>query len=110
MEALSSVIIKQNGGAAIDIRTTTLVAALIDLNTGQEIAAVSSLNPQIQFGHEDQVLIAGAFGFHLRAKNLVRIGILPCEMEAKIDLAGNTSKTGDRPLLPDRFLRGKRSE
>ncbi len=39
-------------GAAIDIGTTTLVASLIDLNTGEELAAASSLNPQTVFGHD----------------------------------------------------------
>jgi uncharacterized 2Fe-2S/4Fe-4S cluster protein (DUF4445 family) len=33
-------------GAAIDIGTTTLVAALIDLRSGRELAVASSLNPQ----------------------------------------------------------------
>jgi len=59
----------------------------------------------LKYSDVDQVLIAGAFGFHLRTKNLVRIGILPGELEAKIDLVGNTSKTGARALLLDRSLR-----
>ena len=33
-------------GLAVDIGTTTLVASLIDLTTGQELSSVSSLNPQ----------------------------------------------------------------
>jgi uncharacterized 2Fe-2S/4Fe-4S cluster protein (DUF4445 family) len=53
----------------------------------------------------DRVLIAGAFGFHLRTQNLVRIGILHSELEGKIDLVGNTSKTGACALLLDRSLR-----
>ena len=59
----------------------------------------------LKYSDVDQVLIAGAFGFHLRTKNLVRIGILPGELEAKIDLVGNTSKTGARALLLDLSLR-----
>lgn len=37
---------KQFYGLAIDIGTTTLVTALIDMNTGEEIDSLSALNPQ----------------------------------------------------------------
>ncbi|AKL95697.1 ferredoxin domain-containing protein [Clostridium aceticum] len=37
-------------GIAIDIGTTTLVAALIDIKTGEEVATASMINPQKQFG------------------------------------------------------------
>jgi uncharacterized 2Fe-2S/4Fe-4S cluster protein (DUF4445 family) len=59
----------------------------------------------LKYSDVDRVLIAGAFGFHLRTKNLVRIGILPAELEGKIDLVGNTSKPGACALLMDRSLR-----
>lgn len=37
-------------GIAFDIGTTTVVGYLLDLRTGQELAAVSALNPQTSFG------------------------------------------------------------
>ncbi len=37
-------------GVAVDIGTTTVVTALIDLKTGNELAAASMLNPQKKFG------------------------------------------------------------
>ena len=37
-------------GMAFDIGTTTVVGYLLDLRTGKELAAVSALNPQTQFG------------------------------------------------------------
>ena len=37
-------------GAAIDIGTTTLACSLTDMNTGNEVATVSMLNPQKQYG------------------------------------------------------------
>lgn len=37
-------------GVAIDIGTTTVVAALIDMNTGEELATASRINPQKKFG------------------------------------------------------------
>lgn len=42
---------KQNlYGAAVDIGTTTVVVSLIDLNTGNEIASETSINPQKEYG------------------------------------------------------------
>jgi uncharacterized 2Fe-2S/4Fe-4S cluster protein (DUF4445 family) len=38
-------------GAAIDIGTTTVVLSLIDMITGKELAVVSALNPQKEFGY-----------------------------------------------------------
>ena len=37
-------------GVAVDIGTTTVVAALIDLKTGEELASASEINAQKQFG------------------------------------------------------------
>ncbi|CQR73727.1 Na(+)-translocating NADH-quinone reductase subunit F [Sporomusa ovata DSM 2662] len=37
-------------GVAVDIGTTTVVTALIDLKTGDELASASMLNPQKKFG------------------------------------------------------------
>ncbi|BBB93435.1 MAG TPA: ASKHA domain-containing protein [Methylomusa anaerophila] len=37
---------QENYGLVVDIGTTTLVAALFDLNTGQELATAAALNPQ----------------------------------------------------------------
>ncbi|NYE57507.1 ASKHA domain-containing protein [Carboxydothermus ferrireducens] len=37
-------------GMAFDIGTTTVVGYLLDLNTGKELAHVSTLNPQTQYG------------------------------------------------------------
>jgi uncharacterized 2Fe-2S/4Fe-4S cluster protein (DUF4445 family) len=39
-------------GAAIDIGTTTVVLSMIDMITGKELAVVSALNPQKEFGQD----------------------------------------------------------
>jgi uncharacterized 2Fe-2S/4Fe-4S cluster protein (DUF4445 family) len=41
-----------NLGIAVDIGTTTLVVALVDLDSGDELAVASALNPQAAFGHD----------------------------------------------------------
>jgi uncharacterized 2Fe-2S/4Fe-4S cluster protein (DUF4445 family) len=39
-------------GVAFDIGTTTMVASLLDLGSGQELAIASRMNPQISFGDD----------------------------------------------------------
>ncbi len=39
-------------GVAVDVGTTTLVAALLDLTSGEELAVASAVNPQIKFGDD----------------------------------------------------------
>jgi uncharacterized 2Fe-2S/4Fe-4S cluster protein (DUF4445 family) len=41
-----------NLGIAVDIGTTTLVVALVDLESGDELAVASALNPQTAYGHD----------------------------------------------------------
>lgn len=53
-----------------------------------------------------KVLIAGSFGYHLRAKSLINIGLLPREFEDRIEFLGNTSKTGGQVFLTNKNYRG----
>ena len=45
---------------ALDVGTTTLVGALLDLNTGAELAVASGMNPQVCFGDDVLSRIAHA--------------------------------------------------
>jgi len=49
----------------------------------------------------DSVLIAGSFGYHLRAESLINIGLLQKEFYGKIEFVGNTSGTGGKAFLLD---------
>ncbi|WP_328597314.1 ASKHA domain-containing protein [Heliobacterium mobile] len=53
----------------------------------------------------DRVLIAGSFGYHLRAKSLIHLGLLPDSFDGKIEFIGNTSKTGAQAFLMNQSLR-----
>ncbi|MDP4145095.1 MAG: ASKHA domain-containing protein [Bacillota bacterium] len=55
----------------------------------------------------EKVLIAGSFGYHLRAKSLINIGLLPSEFKDKIDFIGNTSKSGGQIFLLNTEYREK---
>lgn len=47
----------------------------------------------------DRVEIAGSFGYHLKTKSLINIGLLPSEFRDKVEYVGNTSKTGGEAFL-----------
>lgn len=53
----------------------------------------------------DRVLVAGSFGYHLRARSLVRIGLLPAALGDRVEFVGNTSKTGAQAFLLDQSAR-----
>ncbi|MFT5873157.1 MAG: uncharacterized 2Fe-2S/4Fe-4S cluster protein (DUF4445 family) [Clostridium sp.] len=59
----------------------------------------------ITAGRVDKVLIAGSFGYHLRAKSLINIGLLPSSLEDRIDFVGNTSKSGGQIFLLNKAYR-----
>jgi len=53
----------------------------------------------------DRVLIAGSFGYHLRERSLLTLGLLPSETAGKVSFVGNTSRSGGEMLLLNRQLR-----
>ncbi|OAA90511.1 ASKHA domain-containing protein [Clostridium ljungdahlii] len=55
----------------------------------------------------DKIQIAGSFGYHLRAKSLINIGLVPKEFEGKIDFVGNTSKSGGHAFLLNKKYRSE---
>src|SRR6266576_2154259 len=70
-------------GLAIDIGTTTVVSTLIELESGEQLASVSSLNPQAVFGGDLMSRIAFA-QFHpgnLRKLHTRIIGLLNQHVE-----------------------------
>ena len=59
----------------------------------------------VEAGEVRSVLIAGSFGYHLRAESLITLGLLPPAFAGKIEFVGNTSKTGAETILLDRECR-----
>ncbi|MGB5750654.1 MAG: ASKHA domain-containing protein [Desulfobacterales bacterium] len=53
----------------------------------------------------DEVILAGAFGHHLRPESLATLGLIPEQLSRKVRFAGNTSKTGCAMLLLNTSLR-----
>lgn len=53
----------------------------------------------ISAGALREVVLAGAFGYHLRPESLDTIGLLPPGLAERVTFAGNTSRTGAALLL-----------
>jgi uncharacterized 2Fe-2S/4Fe-4S cluster protein (DUF4445 family) len=64
----------------------------------------------IEADQVDRVLIAGSFGFHLRAESLITIGLLPPQFAGRIEFVGNTSKSGAEAFLLNRATRREMAE
>ncbi len=60
-------------GLAVDVGTTTLVVALVDLNSGRELDTISALNPQVSHGHDVLTRITQVKGGQVSLKHLQEI-------------------------------------
>ncbi len=92
-------------GAAFDIGTTTVVGALMDLRTGEDLALASCVNPQVSFGDDVLTRIAHSAtrkgmadlqGVILNAidgilNELCRQASVPREHIYELSFAGNTT-------------------
>ncbi len=58
----------------------------------------------------DRVLIAGSFGYHLRERSLITLGLLPPEAAGKVTFLGNTARSGGEMLLVNARLRAELQE
>lgn len=85
-----------------DIRQVQLAKGAVRAGIERLLADAGITAPDV-----DRVVIAGSFGFHLRAQSLVRIGLLPPQLEDRVEFAGNTSRAGAQLLLLDRFARDR---
>jgi uncharacterized 2Fe-2S/4Fe-4S cluster protein (DUF4445 family) len=81
----------------------------VQLAKGAVRSGVEALLRSEQVRYEDvaTVLIAGSFGYHLQAKSLVNIALLPEEFIDKIEFIGNTSKSGGAAFLLNQSCRGE---
>lgn len=58
----------------------------------------------------DRALVAGSFGYHLRTRSLLDLGLFPPELGGRISYVGNTSQAGARALLLNRDARAEVAE
>ncbi|MDR2133252.1 MAG: ASKHA domain-containing protein [Clostridiales Family XIII bacterium] len=105
--------IKDGGKTAFSIAPgvtlTQLDVRQVQLAKGALRAGVETLLAIVGARAEefDRVLIAGSFGYHLRAESLINIGLLPGAFAGKIEFIGNTSQSGGRAFLLNRTHRAE---
>lgn len=112
-QALKERLVKQDGKLVFKITEDVYISQKdvrqVQLAKGAVRAGIEFLlaNKGVKAGDVDRVLIAGSFGYHLRAKSLINIGLLPEEFEGKIEFIGNTSKSGGHAFLLNKGYRDR---
>ena len=110
-EVLRKRLVKLDGRNAFEIAEGIFLTQKdirqVQLAKGAVRAGIEFLmnSKKVEADEVDKIQIAGSFGYHLRAKSLINIGLLPKEFEGKIDFVGNTSKSGGHALLLNKKYR-----
>lgn len=75
----------------------------VQLAKGAIAAGISLVIKELglSFSDLERVLVAGAFGAHLKPSSLAAIGLLPFELMEKVVFVGNTAKEGAKMVLTD---------
>lgn len=83
-----------------DVRAVQLAIAAV--RTGIELLLAEAALPMSRV---DTVLVAGGFGYHVRAESLARLGLLPAEWVERVGFVGNTALAGARMYLVNSEVR-----
>jgi uncharacterized 2Fe-2S/4Fe-4S cluster protein (DUF4445 family) len=83
-----------------DVRQLQLAKSAIQ--TGMQMLLEAS---GVQLDQLKKIVIAGAFGYHLRRQSMETIGIIPKGFSGEVVFAGNTCRTGCAMMLVDATLR-----
>ncbi|MBU3129207.1 ASKHA domain-containing protein [Clostridium tagluense] len=112
-EVLRKRLVKLDGRNAFEIAEGIFLTQKdirqVQLAKGAVRAGIEFLmnSKKVEANEVDKIQIAGSFGYHLRSKSLINIGLLPKEFEGKIDFVGNTSKSGGHALLLNKKYRSE---
>lgn len=81
----------------------------VQLAKGAIATGIALLLKELKLGHEEirQVLVAGAFGYHLNPISLITIGLLPAGLRDKITFVGNTAIEGAKAALLNKAALGE---
>lgn len=76
----------------------------VQLAKGAMAAGIALLLKELDLEYSEvrRVLVAGAFGYHLKPASLTAIGLLPAALRDKISFVGNTAKEGAKAVLLNR--------
>lgn len=110
-QLLAERMIKIDGGSAFHLHKHVLLSQKdirqVQLAKGAIRAGIELLLQEagLRAADLDRVLIAGSFGYHLRERSLLTLGLLPPEAAGKVAFVGNTSRSGAEMLLLNRRVR-----
>ena len=116
LPALKERLVKQDGKTVFKVTENVHISQKdvrqVQLAKGAVRAGIEFLliSKGIKACDVDNVLIAGSFGYHLRAKSLINIGLLPEEFHGRIEFIGNTSKSGGQAFLLNKSYRWEMEE
>ncbi|MRS11918.1 MAG: DUF4445 domain-containing protein [Actinobacteria bacterium] len=99
-EVLGEVVLTQK-----DVRQVQLAVGAVRTGIDLMLADVD-LRPEAVVS----VVVAGGFGFHVRADSLVRVGLIPAMWRDRVDFAGNTALAGARMALVNSATRDRAHE
>jgi uncharacterized 2Fe-2S/4Fe-4S cluster protein (DUF4445 family) len=111
LPSLKERLIKQDGKPVFKITDSIVLSQKdvrqVQLAKGAVRAGIEFLlsSRGVEASQVQRILIAGSFGYHLQAKSLIHIGLLPAEFEGKIEFIGNTSKSGGHAFLVNKTYR-----
>ena len=83
-----------------DVRQVQLCKGAISAGTGIILQEYG-----VSIDELDRVMLAGAFGNYVRARSVIRIGLLPDVPVEKVEFIGNAAGTGARMVLAGRACR-----
>jgi uncharacterized 2Fe-2S/4Fe-4S cluster protein (DUF4445 family) len=79
-----------------DVRQFQLAKSAIKTGIDMLLSAA-----RVQANQLFRIIVAGAFGYHLKIKSLKETGIVPRNFEGELDFVGNTCRTGCALMLLD---------
>jgi uncharacterized 2Fe-2S/4Fe-4S cluster protein (DUF4445 family) len=98
-------VLAENGAGEIaftqrDVRQVQLAKGAVASGIRALLDAAGMSTADVQ-----RVLIAGQFGHHVRRESLAALGLVPAALESRLEVAGNTSKSGAAMCLLSRAER-----
>ncbi|MDR1978080.1 MAG: ASKHA domain-containing protein [Synergistaceae bacterium] len=109
--SLAALCREENGNLAVRLSEKVIVTQKdirqVQLAKGALLSGVCALLDWwgLQARDLDKVFVAGQFGAHLPAESLTGCGILPAELQGKIEYLGNSSRIGARKALTSSSVR-----
>jgi len=104
-------VVEHDGGRAFEIAPAVFLAQRdvrqVQLASAAIASGIGMLLDRVGLAPEDvaELVIAGGFGYHVKAEALVRMGMIPTAWRDRVSFAGNTAMSGALLALLDSMAR-----